>query len=315
MSKFIGIMRYGDFPAMRTGIFIYNPDSGRQMIPDILDELLVHGIKKGIYLIPFRLHPSTENRDLLVKLIVEPWVDFLIVSGGDGTLGSVARLVLEQRPSLPMGVVPSGTCNDFAESLNMPVDEWECVSVAADNITQALDVGKVNGEGIFLSTCAAGMFVNISYSVGSQLKRNFGPLAYYISALGELPNIRPFHLKIETDTETVEDNFLLFLLLNGSRAAGLADLYPQTSMTDGFMDLLLIRDVPPFDIPNLLIEIFNRKNVEEGRWIKRLSSNRFIFTSEQAILSTQDGEEGLPLPLEVEVLPRALNVYIPGSDL
>ncbi|MCL2057721.1 MAG: YegS/Rv2252/BmrU family lipid kinase [Oscillospiraceae bacterium] len=296
---------------MRIGLLIYNPDSGSQKVPDFLDELLAHGMSKGLFLVPVRLGPSPGFTDFLVRLLASPWVEFIIVSGGDGTIGSIARLVLSHRPSLPMGIMPSGTSNDFAESLHLPEDEWECIDVVAKGETAALDVGRVNGEHIFLSTCAAGMFVNISYTISSQLKKSLGLLAYYISALGELPNIRPFPLRIETDgEEVIEDVFLLFLLINGSQAAGLANLYPKASMMDGCMDLLLIRDVPPLDLPGLLLEIINRENIEDGRWFKRMSARRFKFTSPHPLLTTQDGEAGLPLPLDVEVLPRALTVFV-----
>jgi len=176
-----------------------------------------------------------------------------------------------------------------------------------------LDVGRVNGERIFLSTCAAGSFVNISYTVSTLLKKSLGPLAYYFSALGELPNIRAFPLRIETESETLEDRFLLFLLINGSHAAGLANLYSKARMRDGFMDLLLIRDVPPLDLPNLLVELINRDSNEDGVWFKRLKAKHFRFSSGDAIQTTLDGEEGLPLPLDVEVLPRALTVFIRRS--
>ena len=299
---------------MRTGLLIYNPDSGSQMVPDVLDELIAYGITKRLYLVPVRLCATVENQDLIIQMLQAPWVEFVIASGGDGTIGAVARLLLDWRPSLPLGIIPSGTCNDFAESLNLPSDEWECINVVADNERAALDVGRVNGGHIFLSTCAAGMFVNISYSVNSQLKKSFGALAYYFAALGELPNIRPFSLVIEADSEVVEDDFLLFLLINGSQAAGLANLYAKASMMDGYMDLLLIKNVPAFDLPNFVIEMLNRERIGDGRWFKSMRARRFKFSSSQPLMTTLDGEEGQPLPIDVEVLPNALTVFVRKED-
>ena len=297
---------------MRTGLLVYNPDSGRTTVPDYLDDLLAHSLNLGLQLIPVRLSRSPENSDFLIKMICVPWVEFIIVSGGDGTLSSLARFVLTYRPSLPMGVIPSGTSNDFADSLHIPADVWDCINIVAENNIVNLDVGRVNGDRIFLSTCAAGMFVNISFTTNSQLKKNLGLLAYYISALGELPNIRPFSLKVEADSVIMEDNFLLFLLINGSQAAGFTNLYPKAEMNDGYMDLLLIGDVPPLDLPNLLVEIINRENIDNGRWLKRLRARHFKFSSAQPLITTLDGEEGLPLPFEVEIMPQALNVYVRG---
>jgi len=279
-------------------------------MPKMLDDMLAYGLDRGLLLVPFRIQQSAENQALLSQLVAESWVEYVIVSGGDGTLSTVAQIIMSDRPTLPMGIIPSGTCNDFAESLRMPGNERACIDIVAENQPVSYDVGRVNGERIFLSTCAAGVFVNISYSVSGVLKKSLGPLAYYFSALGELPHIRPFSLRIETESETIDDEFLLFLLINGSHAAGLANLYPKAQMRDGFMDLLLIRNVPPVDLPYLLGEIINRKRSEDGRWFRRLKAKRFKFSGSQGIQTTQDGEEGLPLPLDVEVVKQSLSVFV-----
>ena len=294
----------------RSGLLIYNPVSGAQSIPRMLDELLAYAQDRDLALIPFRLQPTEENTALLTQLIRSPWIEFAVVSGGDGTLSTVARLILSFRPELPMGVIPSGTCNDFAESLRLPKDAWDCINVVAENDTAALDVGLVNNERVFLSSCAAGMFVNISYSISSQLKKALGPLAYYFSALGELPHIRSFPLRIETESDVIEDDFLLFLLLNGSRVAGLANFNSDARMRDGHMELLLIRSVPTIDLPYLLGELLGNAGGDDASWLRRLRARRFSFSSPHALITTQDGEEGLPLPLDVEVRKQALTVYL-----
>ena len=295
---------------MRTGLLLYNPISGAQSIPKILDELVAYGQDSGLALIPFRLQLSPDNHTLLTQLIRSSWIDFVIASGGDGTLGAVAQMLLSYRPEMPLGVIPSGTCNDFALSLRLPQDIWDCINVVAENHTASFDVGRVNGERIFLSSCAAGMFVNISYSISSQLKKALGPIAYYFSALGELPRIRSFPLRVETESDVIEDDFLLFLLLNGSQAAGLANLNSNARMRDGNMELLLIKAVPTIDLPYLFAELLSGASNDETRWLHRLRARHFTFASPQTLITTQDGEEGLPLPLDVEVLKQALTVFV-----
>ena len=305
---------------MRTGLLIYNPESGDRRVPKMLDDLLAYGLGLGLVLVPYRLGIGDAsggavavNRlngdNLLMQLILAPWTEFAIVSGGDGTLSSVSELIYYNRPDLPVGFIPSGTCNDFANSLRLPQDERECIGIVAAGNTTQIDVGCVDGGRIFLSACAAGMFVKISYSTDSFLKKSIGPLAYYFSALGELPNIKPFSLMVETESEAVDGNFLLFLLINGDRAAGLANLYSKAVMTDGYMDLMLIRDVPPLELPNLFGELLNRESIDAGQWFRRLRASRFKFTGPNGILTTLDGEEGPQIPIEVEVLPGALKVF------
>ena len=295
---------------MRTGLLIYNPQSGAQALPKMLDEISAYGMDKGLSLIPFRLQFSPESLALLAGLVRSPWIEFVIVSGGDGTLGTLASLILTCRPETPVGIIPSGTCNDFALSLRLPQDIWDCIDVVAENVTTTLDVGRVNGERVFLSSCAAGMFVNISYTISSQLKKALGPIAYYFSALGELPRIRSFPLRIETGLETIEDEFLLFLLLNGSQAAGFANINSNANMRDGEMELLLIKSVPTIELPYLLADLLRGAGGDDVPWLRRLKAGYFHFTSDRELITTQDGEEGLPLPLDVEVMKQALTVYI-----
>jgi diacylglycerol kinase family enzyme len=118
---------------MRNGLLVYNPDSGTQAVPAILDDILAYAADKGLFMVPFRLQPAPENQALLADMILAPWVEYLFVLGGDGTLNSVARLLLALRPELPMGIIPAGTSNDFAANLHLPQDEWDCVNIVAEN--------------------------------------------------------------------------------------------------------------------------------------------------------------------------------------
>jgi diacylglycerol kinase (ATP) len=294
---------------MKNGLLIYNPRSGNHTMLPRLDEILGHAQKKGLLLLPVRLESSLESKQLLRTLLVAPWLDLVIACGGDGTLSSVAELILELRPDLPMGIIPCGTCNDFAENLRLPLDELDCIDVVAENYILKMDVGQVNGERIFLSTCAAGMFVNVSFETNSQMKKSLGPLAYYFQALGELAHIRSFPMRIETETEVIEDDIFLFLLLNGSQAAGFANLFTKARMHDGLMDMIIIRKCPKLETALLLFELLNRHD-EDGKWLRHVQGRQFKISSSQAVETTLDGEQGLPLPFDIKVIHQGLNVFV-----
>lgn len=294
---------------MRKGLFIYNPRSGSRNVNRRLDEILGHAQKRGLFLMPMRMGTDQESENLLKTSLLLPWIEFVIAAGGDGTLGAIAKLILENRPELPMGIIPSGTCNDFAESLRLPQDELDCIDVVVDNHMIQLDVGQVNQDKMFLSTCAAGMFVNVSFNTNSDLKQNLGPLAYYFQALGEFAHIRSFPMRIETENTVIEDNFLLFLILNGPQGAGFPNLYSKARMHDGLMDMILIRECPKLEMALLLVELLNR-NLSEGKWIKHIQAREFKISSPEAVHTTLDGEEGLPLPFEIKVFQEALTVFV-----
>ncbi|MDR3271216.1 MAG: YegS/Rv2252/BmrU family lipid kinase [Peptococcaceae bacterium] len=296
---------------MRKGLLIYNPNSGARSIPKMLDELIAYGYDQGLHLTPFRLDHAAANERFLQDLLQAPWLDFAVAAGGDGTLASVAEQILKVRSDLPLGLLPTGTANDFAKSLKISEDVKEGLRVIAQNKTVACDIGRVGEDRIFLNTCAAGLFVNTSIATSHQLKKALGPLAYYLSALGELSHVRSFPIRIETEAEVVEENILIFLLLNGSQGAGFANLMPTAEMDDGMMDLLLVREGPLFELPQLLIKLLNREGPVDGRWMRHIRARRFRFSGNPDVQTTVDGEEGAPLPFTMEVLERALRVYVP----
>lgn len=294
---------------MRKGLLIYNPRSGQRLIGQQLDSLLEYALSQDLYLLPVRLEFGGSSDEVLREMLMLPWVELVVVSGGDGTLSAIAQEILNLRPEMPMGIIPSGTCNDFAESLRLPQDERDCIDVVAEGNSMALDVGRVNGEKLFLSTCAAGMFVSVSFKTNSELKKGLGPLAYYFQALGELTKIRSFPMRIETESEVFEDEVFLFLILNGKQAAGFPNMYAKARMHDGLMDMIIIRKCPPLETGMLLFELLNRDHLD-GKWIKHIQAQRFHISSSEKVVTTLDGEKGMDLPFNIEVLPQALSVFV-----
>jgi len=110
-------------------------------------------------------------------LLTEGSYKFVISSGGDGTLNFICNIIMKNNLSVPMGIIPAGTCNDFASILNIPTSVEECVDIILKGRTVDVDVGVVDDS--FLSSCAGGVFVDVSFST----EKNLGALAYYLKAL------------------------------------------------------------------------------------------------------------------------------------
>lgn len=293
--------------SMRKALLVYNPISGQRSISGKLDYAIDMFMKKDILLQPYRIINDVEGR--LLSVIKEEKYDFIVASGGDGTINSIANLMLKNNIDVPLGVIPTGTCNDFARSLNIPGDFKKCLEIILRGNTTSVDVGLINGEKYFLDTCAAGLFVDVSYNTNNELKKNLGPLAYYLKALTELKNIKPMKLKVKADGEVIEHKFLIFLVLNGRHAAGFYNLNKKADMSDGYMDIMLIKKCPNVDIVGMLINTL-QSNLVNNKNVKILKAQNCEIIGDPDIELSVDGEKWKGLPINIQCVHKALKVFV-----
>ncbi len=301
---------------MKRVFYLYNPFSGNQGNGKNLDGVIGALMEAGIQVSVHRLYtmtPDTALEDFFLSHQGE--YDAILTAGGDGTLSHVLNIAQKYGCRLPMGFLPTGTCNDLVRSLGLPKDPKKCLRIFIDGLLsrqyRQMDLGKITaGEGAqaepfyFLNSLAGGMFVNISYQTSSELKKVFGPLAYFMTALRDL-SLKPFRLRIETEERIFDDSVLLFLMLNGSDVAGMSRVIDHADMQDGKMDLLLIRDGSFFATLQAGLQLTRaQKNAKSFEWIR---CEHCTLTADPAPYVSIDGEKSITsMPYRVEVLHRAL---------
>jgi diacylglycerol kinase (ATP) len=92
--------------------------------------------------------------------------EWIAVAGGDGTVESVASAMLETQ--VPLGIVPAGTFNNFARSLDLPVDPIEACKVIVAGNARPVDVGFANGKPFF--ECLGSGLDAALYPLGEEIK-------------------------------------------------------------------------------------------------------------------------------------------------
>jgi diacylglycerol kinase (ATP) len=293
---------------MDKAILIYNPKSGHRSVPEQLDYIIKRFLDNDVLLQPYRIN-SDNCEERLVSILTTGNYKYAVVSGGDGTVSSIANIILKNNMDMAVGIIPSGTCNDFARSLNISVDLKQCLDTILNGNMTEIDVGLINDKHYFLNTCAGGIFVDVSFSTSSELKRNLGPLAYYIKALGEVANIKPVRLKVTTDTEMVEDDFFLFLILNGKHAGGFSNIIKHADISDGIMDILLIKNCMHIDLAALFFKVLRNEylNDKNVMWLK---TRRCSIDGSGDVAISIDGEKGMGLPISVNFVNKALKVFV-----
>ncbi len=292
---------------MKKAIFIYNPLSGDQSISMKLEFVVKTFQEKGVLIQPFRITTNCEG-DLLETLKTGEY-EYAVLSGGDGTLNSITNLMLKNDIHIPIGIVPSGTSNDLGRCLNLPKSLDECLDIVLKGNTTEIDAGLINDEKYFLTTCAGGVFVGVSFNTHSELKKNFGPFAYYLKAISELKNIKSFKLKIEIDGKTTEEEALLFLILNGKHAAGFHNLSHEADLSDGIMDIMLIKRCNHIDLASLFFKVLSN-DFHKDKNVVKLRASSCRIEGKKDIDLTIDGEKGEGLPMNVKFINKALKVFV-----
>lgn len=301
-SKVFSIRRKS---VMKRAIFLYNPMSGDRGIGNKLDYIVGRFMESNVLIQPFKLLKWTNSE--LVEVLKNGSYEYIVAAGGDGTLNKLVNIMFENQINLPIGLVPAGTCNDFARSLNIPNDLKSCLDIILQHKIKEVDLGIINDDMYFIGTCAGGVFVNVSYNTSSELKRSFGPLAYYLKALSEVKNIKPFRIQMKTDTEEFEQDVLLFMILNGKNAGGFTNIIEEADISDGFMDIVLIKDCYHIDLAALFFKVLTNDFINDKN-VVRIKTKTCHINADEEILLTVDGEKAGRLPISVRFLNKALRV-------
>lgn len=291
---------------MKKAIFIYNTKSGDHSISQKIDIIIKKFQENNILVQPYRM--VFDDQGMLLEILQQGNYDLAMISGGDGTLNYVVNMILTNNIKLPIGIFPSGTSNDFARCINISTDLYECMDTIIAGNTIDVDAGLINGSHYFLSTCAGGLFVDASFSTHNELKKNFGPFAYYLKALSELKSIKSFKVKIKTDKEEVEEDILLFLILNGKHAAGFYNLIEEADISDGMMDIVLIKNCNHIDLASLFFNVLSNDYLNNKN-VMKLTAKTCTIKGNKNINLSVDGEKGGGLPANISFINKSLKVF------
>ena len=287
---------------------IYNPVSGHALFKGKLDSLIDMFQRHGIVLCPYRTRGG--GQDDLGRFLREMCPDGVLAAGGDGTVHAVVNAILESDIDVPLGILGSGTSNDFATHLGIHGD-WEAYieRIAADE-SRRVDLGQIEETGqYFVNVVSAGVLTGIAHEVKSTYKNALGKLAYYLKGIGEIPRLRSFSVQITADHVRYEEEIFLFVIANSPVVAGMKKIGQDIAIDDGMLDLLAVKKTGLPQFMSIAADLFSGKPVTERENILHVRAKNFEIHAEEVLHSDIDGECGPLLPLRVRTLPLSLSVY------
>jgi YegS/Rv2252/BmrU family lipid kinase len=144
-------------------------------------------------------------------------VDRIIVGGGDGTLDVSLQPVLDS--GLPLGILPMGTANDLARTLDIPVSLTGAAQIVAAGHIRRIDLGRVN-ERFFFNAASIGLAVKVTHSLTPGLKKKWGVAAYPLALIEAFRNNRPFRVRVVCDGNVRQLKSIQITIGNGRHYGG-----------------------------------------------------------------------------------------------
>ena len=233
---------------MKKLFLVMNPCSGKKRANKVLAEI-IDVFNRADYEVTAYM---TAARGDATRAAAERAADFdrIVCIGGDGTLNEVIAGLHEVGQQTPIGYIPAGSTNDFANSLGLPKDLLDAARLAATGEPRKLDIGSFNGR-CFSYVASFGAFTRTSYATPQGMKNALGHVAYLLAGAKELTSIRSTHMRfVLADGTSFEDDYIFGAISNSPSVAGLLTLSPDlVDLNDGLFELLLIRK------PHSLLEL------------------------------------------------------------
>lgn len=282
-------------------LFIFNPHSGKGQIKnnlvDIVDIMVKAGYDVTIY--------TTQARADATRKVMEEAANFdrIVCSGGDGTLDEVVTGLIKSDTNTPIGYIPAGSTNDFANSLGIPKEMVKAAEVAVGKNPFPCDIGDFNSD-TFVYVAAFGLFTEVSYKTSQQLKNIFGHVAYIMEGAKHLHDILSYNMQVEYEGHVFQDEFIYGMVTNSVSVGGFKGMTgTDVKLDDGVFEVTLIKKPHnPIELNEILACLTNM--IDDSDLIYSFKTNEVRITAREQIAWTLDGEFGGE---HEEVIIRNLN--------
>ncbi|MFI3317969.1 MAG: YegS/Rv2252/BmrU family lipid kinase [Rikenellaceae bacterium] len=286
---------------MKQAVFLYNTHAGDGKIGRYADEI-VEILASGGY----SVHGESIDyaRDPFERF---HGVDLVVVAGGDGTVNHVVNQMKERGVGAALAVIPSGTTNDFAESLGMSHKPLRAAAQIASGTVDYVDCGYVNGL-YFVNVFSFGLLTTTSRRITARFQW-LAKLKSILAAIDELATLKSMKLQIEADGgRFFNPEALLVLVLNGSKAGGFR-FARGGALKDGLLDCVVARNKGHLRaVIALVLFLFGAQTNS----VKSFRARTIQILSDEYEPTDADGERGVDFPLNIECLAGELKVIIPS---
>ena len=278
---------------MKKCLLIVNPCSGRQRITGeqrISTELLdiIKTLNENDYDVSVCV---TLRHNHARELAATHSADLIICTGGDGTLSQVISGLIDANKYTPIGYIPRGSTNDYANTLGLSFDYKTALLNIINGKQCFVDVGKFGGSEYFNYVASFGIFTAASYNTPQEMKNVLGNAAYFFGGLADLVNAKEYRIKVNANGKEIQDKYVLGLVMNTTSVGGMIKMKPDTvDLSDGLFEIVLVKNPQDLNDCSRILEGFISSKFDDPIFTF-IKSNEIEFTFDEPISWSLDGEE------------------------
>jgi diacylglycerol kinase (ATP) len=298
-------------------LVLVNPAAGGGLAEEVLPSLKDFACRRG-WLVEFRItHSSQELAEEARKGAAEGRTRIFVL-GGDGTF-QVLLNALAGVSNVVLGVIPAGGGNDLAAALGLPNNPLLAAELLLDGQPTFLDAALVRTadgtERLYTGGGGVGLDAEAARYAGGVYRKLRGRLRYLLSAVRALIGFHPIRVRAliaaDPPVEIIANALLLGVLNTPSYGAGLR-LAPDAQTDDGKLDLVLLEDLRFLEVLALIPSLAHRGELRTAR-VRRFRVERVRIETHRACSFHGDGEILGDTPVEVEVVPKAVQILRPRT--
>ena len=308
-------------------IFIINPTAGKtnaaqKLVPQLQQAKERLGVDLDYILTEHSGHAIELARDAVAALGADEELR-LYGCGGDGTLNEVLCGVYENGPrkNVAVGHIPCGSGNDMLRNFGK-AEDFRNIERMLRGTVRTIDLIEANGR-LTASICAAGLDAKITHNLPMfrRLPLCGGSVAYDLSVLTCLFGKLGYRMTVEYEGGTLQGEYLLLAIGNGSYYGGGYCCLPQARVDDGVLNAVLVKKMPLTRmVPMLGVYKAGKHFDENGEIIPEyrdvidaLVTRKIRISCDRDFYYVMDGEVASSKQLDVRVLPDAAQFILPAG--
>lgn len=281
---------------------IINPVSGNKNQEGI-DKLLLQQIDDSRFTVEIKRTEFRGHASVIAKEAIEKGVDIVLAIGGDGTVNEVAKALVGA--DVILGIIPCGSGNGLARHLKVPMNVTKAIKWIQTAKVESMDVIKANEE-LFVNVAGIGFDAVISHEFEKMETRGFS--SYVKASLKMFFQYPDQEYSIRSSKGEFHQQGFILSFANSSQYGNNAFIAPKASVSDGKINMVIIRKPKFYQIPALVVRMFT-KTLNKSPLVSEFLDEEFEV-SHAGTLGHVDGEPiEIGQQIKISVLKTKLNVF------